>query len=178
MDVQQGYGLIINTNLVTIRDSNISHNFAGITIFQVPNTVTIEDNTICWNMRNGITAIGSDVNLTGNRVFYNGLIMDPIWEVYAGHGISLVDSSTGVVFDNNIDENYWDGLLVYSSSNMEIIGNTFLRNLNEGVELYLATDILFEGNNASETVIFSGLILRWKWISRNADLRICIQQGS
>ncbi len=158
MDLQAGYGLIINTNLVTIRDSNISHNFAGITIFNVPDTVTIANNTVCWNMRNGITAIGSDVNLTGNKVFYNGLIADPTWEVYAGHGISLTDSSTGVVFDNNIDENYWDGLLVYSSSNIEIRRNTFLRNLNQGVELYWTADILFEGNNASETVVYSGLV--------------------
>jgi parallel beta-helix repeat protein len=158
MDVRQGYGLIINTNLVTIRDSNISHNYAGITIFQAPNTVTIENNTISWNMRNGITAIESDVNLTGNRVFYNGLTADPNWDVYAGHGITLTDSSTGVVQDSNIDENYWDGLLVYSSSSIEIRRNTFLRNLNQGVELYWTADILFEGNNASETVAYSGLV--------------------
>jgi parallel beta-helix repeat protein len=158
MDFATGYGLIINTSQVTIKDSNISHNYAGITIFHViSKTVTIENNTVSWNMRNGITAVGSDVNITGNRVFYNGLIADPTWHVYAGHGISLDDSSTGVVLDNNIDENYWDGLLVYSSANIEIRGNTFLRNLNEGVELYFAADVLFDGNNASETVLYAGL---------------------
>ncbi len=159
MDFTQGHGIILRTPNATIRDSTISHSYAGLTINGVSTPPTIVNNTISWNKRNGITAIESNVNLTGNTVFYNGLIMDPSWGPYAGHGITLANSTTGVVYDNDLNENYWDGLFVYLSSDVTIKGNRILRNQNEGAEIYGANGMLFEENNASETVFYSGLTL-------------------
>ncbi len=158
-DLKKGHGIILRTHNATVRECNISHSYAGITIYQVPETVTIENNTISWNKRNGITAIGSDVNLTRNTVFYNGLIMDANWGAFAGHGISLANATTGIVLDNDMNENFWDGLFVQLSSGIEIRENRFLGNQYEGAEFYLTTDILFEENNASETVLYAGLTL-------------------
>ncbi len=167
-DPMEGYGIVMLWARANIQDSNISHNYAGLTLYEVSQPMTIRNNTISWNQRNGITAIESNVNLTGNKVFYNGLIMDLNWGPFAGHGITLANSTTGVVCDNDLYENFWDGLFVYYSSDLTINGNRILRNRNEGTEFFASYNVSFEENNASETVLYSGLTL---WYSDYNTIR-------
>lgn len=159
MNFTQSNGIILRTQNVTIRDCDISNNYAGITIYQVSGTVTIENNNISWSKRNGITVIGSDVVLSGNNVSFSGMIMDPNWGAFAGHGILLANATTGLVYNNDLNENYWDGLYVYMSSDITVKENRILSNRNEGAEIESTANILFEGNNASHNMQFAGLSL-------------------
>ncbi len=108
----------------TIQNSKLSSNYAGIDIRS--DSCTIENNNIVFN-ENGIFTLGAvNITIENNNILLNN-----------NHGIYLLSfSDNNKIIDNNITENYVQGIRIQDSSYNNIFNNKIEENIDDGINLY------------------------------------------
>ncbi len=127
-----GQVIAINSENITVRNSNLSYTDTGVEFLKVRNS-KVENCTISNNNR-GVHLLDSSNNIiTANTISDNE------------YGVDLKNSKNNFILDNTISKNR-DGVDLYDSSNNTLSGNIISNNNRYGVYLFDSSNNTLSGN--------------------------------
>jgi parallel beta-helix repeat protein len=151
-------------NNVTVKNVNVQHFQYGIYLASSNNN-TLFGNVLTANSQDGIYLVGSLNNVVvGNGASANtyvGILLDASYNNTVSYNMLTANNASGIYLFNSYPNNIIignnasgntavsaDGIVLYSSPNNLITGNTASVNSN-GIVLYSSTNNVVSGNNAS-----------------------------
>ena len=129
-----GQVIAINSNNITVKNSNLSYATIGIEFWNTNNSKII-NNTVSLNNYNGIPLWYSSNNTIANNTVSNNYGGIPLWY-----------SSNNTIANNTVSSNNYDGIHLWYSSSNTIANNTVSNNYN-GIYLYYSSNNIIYLNN-------------------------------
>jgi parallel beta-helix repeat protein len=151
-EIQTISGLYVDVNNALIEGNLISMNNTGIIL--AGETITLANNTIHSNDVGNVVVLGSNNNITNNRIF-NPSGTRPY---KTGYNIFLKDTDNNIIENNTVSESPFFGILLDNSWNNVIENNTVFNIFYLGISIQYSSNNVIRNNTFFE-INESGILL-------------------